>query len=146
MFVGRNLFGVSKSSFKIDQGQIVVFKDVPDVRHGKADIIIVFFQLGIKLLSFSMEIIPADGQIPRAGNGNNGITVAVLLNDGAFLFRQINDFLNIKLFLESVSEGAGSADQDERKKKGGKTFKHSKKPPKITNEPRQNQRSVPARC
>ena len=46
-----------------------------------------------------MIIIPTDGKIPGAGNGDNRIAVAVQLIGGAFLLSKIDDFFNIQFIL-----------------------------------------------
>ena len=71
-----------------------------------------------------MKIIPADGQISGAGNRDNGIAVTILLNRCVFLFRQIDDFFNIKLFIELVRKSTGNEKQKERKEKRGNSSEH----------------------
>ena len=70
-FTGRDMLCIGEGPFKIDQRQVILHQNIPDVGHREIDIVVVLLQHRTEDV-FSVVIVSADGKVTRAGNGNDG--------------------------------------------------------------------------
>ena len=122
---GGNRLRIREGALKIQEGQVIVHEEGADVFHDEIDVPAVPFQLGSKEILMVVGI-PADGEIPGAGNGHDIGAVTVLLLPGFFLLGDLDELGDIELGLlhhhpgdfRFLSEGAGDAQEQEGGKQG----------------------------
>ena len=142
-FLLRHVFRIGEGALEIYDGQIVLPENFPDVGHGKIDVIVVLFQLCIKLFPFFMVVVPADGKVPGAGDRDGPGTVDLVYTELGFLFGVQIQILIGEIGFRQI-RGKGRERKKQGQQKGQTAFHHGiYSSGKVRNGKRQNPPSAP---